>query len=154
VSDAGACPGMRSSSSLLPTKLRVFSSYHDLEMTPSSQADATFEELWAVFLGWRAAILDWPLSPRAVFQEIAPVEDLESLQFLTDERWRVIDHLLAKPDTALRDAFSAPYRQFIDALHDGHTHAEWWEGQITPWLRTFLSYAVDTVPPNYRRCQM
>jgi hypothetical protein len=41
---------------------------------------------------------------------------------------------------------------------DGKWHerpdVEWWEGHIVRWLRTFLSYAAEHVPPNYRRDQL
>ena len=121
---------------------------------PSAIKNLSFAELWEVFLSWRIAALEWPLSPEVVFNEIEPTEDLEIFQFLTDERYRVIERLLLAPDKDLRQAFTEPYREFFDALHLGATDPEWWQGQLEPWLKTFLSYAVATVPPNYRRDQI
>lgn len=113
-----------------------------------------FPELWERFLAWRIAVLEWRLSPKQVFQELEPMEELEVGQFLTDERHRAIERLLLNPDSDLRQAFTEPYRDFINFLHEGNTDPEWWQGQIRPWLETFLSYAVATVPPNYRRNQL
>lgn len=115
-----------------------------------------FFELWERFLAWRIAILEWGLSPKQVFQELEPTEEeeLEVGQFLTDERHRSIERLLINPDPDLRQAFTEPYRKFIDLLNKGNTNPEFWQVQLRPWLETFLSYAVATVPPNYRRNQL
>lgn len=113
-----------------------------------------FPELWERFLAWRFAILEWRLSPKQVFAELDPKEDLEIFQFLTDERYRAIERLLINPDPDLRQAFTEPYRGFIDSFNEGGADPEWWEAHLRPWLQTFLSYAVAAVPPNYRRNQL
>jgi hypothetical protein len=122
---------------------------------PNDIENLRFSDLWEVFLAWRIAILEWPLSPKVVFDESDPIEVLEPIfQPLSDERYRVIERLLLKPDQDLRKAFTPKYADFIDAMHGGKTKPDWWMGQLEPWLKTFLRYAISTVPPNYRRNQL
>jgi len=113
-----------------------------------------FAALWKVFLSWRVAVLEWGLSPKQVFAELEPREELELCQFLNDERHRVIERLLINPDPDIRQGFTETYREFIDLLHKVPPDADWWQEELRPWLETFLSYAVATVPPNYRRNQL
>jgi hypothetical protein len=122
-----------------------------------------FSELWEVFLQWRVAALEWPLSPKIVFEEVEPIEDLHPIfQPLVDERHIAIERLLRNPDPDISLAFTERHRDFLLKMEnkklDGEWHqrpdAEWWEAHIIGWLRTFLSYAVEHVPPNYRRDQL
>ena len=105
-----------------------------------------FAALWKVFLSWRVAVLEWGLSPKQVFEELQPREQLELCQFLNDERYRVIERLLINPDPEVRQGFTETYREFIELLHTVPPDADWWQEELRPWLETFLSYAVATVP--------
>lgn len=72
----------------------------------SADQPLPFPELWERFLAWRIAILEGNLSPKQVFQEVDPKEELEIGQFLTDERHLALERLLLNPDPDLRLAFT------------------------------------------------
>ena len=122
-----------------------------------------FAELWQIFLHWRVAALEWPLSPKAVFDEVEPIEGLDLIfQPLVDQRHIAIARLLANPDPDISLAFTTGYRGYLLAMDNKKLQGkwyerpdpEWWESHLRPWLRTFLSFAVACVPPNYRRNQL
>jgi hypothetical protein len=139
------------------------SGYDPMVLRPDDVNNRCFRELWDVFLHWRVAALEWPLSPKVVFEEVEPVEDLHPIfQPLVDQRWIAIERLLRNPDPDISLAFTEGYRHYLLGMDnkklDGEWYerpsAEWWEGHIDRWLRTFLSNAVAHVPPNYRTNQL
>jgi hypothetical protein len=123
----------------------------------------TFAELWEVFLQWRVAALEWPLSPQVVFDEVEPIDLDPIFQALVDQRHLTMERLLRNPDPDISLAFTQGYREYLLAMENKNAETdwwseesrlEWWQGHIYEWLKTFLSYAVAHVPPNYRRNQL
>lgn len=114
---------------------------------PDAIQNMPFPELWDVFLRWRVAILEWPLSPKVVFDEVEPIVDLHSIfQFLVDQRHIAIERLLRNPDPDMSVAFTERYRGYLLSMDnkklDGEWYerpdAEWWQVHIHCWLRTSL----------------
>jgi hypothetical protein len=59
-----------------------------------------------VFLQWRIAALEWPLSPKAVFDEVEPIDLDPVFQALVDQRHLTMERLLRNPDPDLSVAFT------------------------------------------------
>jgi hypothetical protein len=84
-----------------------------------------FPEFWEIF--WHGAWRFWSgnCPRRRVFAEVDPKEDLGIFQFLTDERYRVIERLLGNPDPDIRKGFTEPFRVLFGDLHGDNPDPEW-----------------------------
>jgi hypothetical protein len=128
---------------------------------PDDIKNLSFPELWEVFLQWRIAALEWPLSPKAVFDDVEPIDIDPIFQALVDQRHLTMERLLRNPDPDLSLAFTPGYRDYLLSMENKKADAgwwseqsrlEWWQGHIDRWLKTFLSYAVrpraSQLPPE------